>query len=180
MRRIFWNFAIIGALMTGAAQGQTQSLGDVARANRDKQQAEQASGTQPRVFTNADLPANPPGTPESQAQAESTPAASSHPSEDRGTERVAAARDQALQRAGAMWRARIAAQEQRIASLQARIDRLSSLNQAPGGGAQYQGPYQYQARQLQREAFLQQQLEEQNRELVAMQDAARRAGVYGP
>jgi len=180
MRRISWNFALIGTLMTGAALAQTQSLGDAARANRDKQQAEQANGTQPRVFTNADLPPNPPGTPENVSQGDSAPATSAHPSQDRRAEQGAAARDQAQQRAGAVWRARIEAQEQRIANLQARIDRLNSLNQAPGGGSQYQGPYQYQARLLQREAFLQQQLEEQNRELVAIQDAARRAGVFGP
>lgn len=178
MGRSFWTFAIVGTLMTSS--GLAQSLGDVARANREKQQEQQASGTQPRLFTNADVPIDPPGTPKSEPQTSSAPAASSRPLQDRWTEQRAAARDQAQQRSGAIWRARIEAQEARIANLQARIDRISSLNQAPGGGAQYQGPYQYQARQLQREAFLQQQLEEQNRELVAIQDEARRAGVYGP
>jgi hypothetical protein len=178
MRRIFWTFAIIATLTTGAALA--QSLGDVARANREKQQQEQASGTQPRVFTNTDVPADPPGTPETKSQADSTPAAASHSPQDRWAEQRAAAGTQAQQRAAAMWRARIEAQEQRIANLQARIDRVNSLNQAPGGDSQYQGPYQYQARQLQRAAFLQQQLDEQSQRLAAMQDAARRAGVYGP
>jgi hypothetical protein len=176
MRRTFWHFAIIATLMTGSALA--QSLGDAARANREKQQQEQVSGTQPRVFTNTDVPADPPGTPETKPQADGTP--TSHPYQDRWAEQRAAAGTQAQQRAGAMWKARIDAQEQRIANLQARIERLNSLNQAPGGNSQYQGPYQYQARQLQRAAFLQQQLDEQNQRLSAMQDAARRAGVYGP
>jgi hypothetical protein len=177
MRRTFCNLAIIMTLTTGAALA--QSLGDAARANREKQQQEQASGAQPRLFTNVDVPADPPGTPETKPQADSTPT-NQHPYQDRWAEQRAAAGTQAQQRAGAMWKARIDAQEQRIANLQARIDRLNSLNQAPGGDSQYQGPYQYQARQLQRSAFLQQQLEEQNQRLAAMQDAARRAGVYGP
>lgn len=176
MRRIFWTFAIIGTLITSAALA--QSLGDVARANREKQQQEQASGTQPRLFTNTDVPADPPGTPKTNPD---TPSATgSHPAQDRWAEQRATARDQSQLRAGAIWRARIEAQEQRIANLQSRIDRLNSLNQAPGGDSQYQGPYQYQARQLQWASALRQQLDEQNQNLAAMQDAARRAGVYGP
>lgn len=178
MRRIFWTFVTIATLMTSAALG--QSLGDAARANREKQQEEQASGTQPRMFTNADVPADPPGTPESKPQADNAPAASAHPLQDRWADQRATVRDQAQQRAAAIWKARIDTQEQRIANLQVRIDRLNSLNHSPGGDTQYRGPYQYQARQLQLAAFLQQQLEEQNQRLVAMQDAARRAGVYGP
>jgi hypothetical protein len=178
MRHIFWTFAVIGMLTTSAARA--QSLGDVARANREKQQQEQASGTQPRLFTNTDVPADPPGTPETKSQADSAPAAGSHSPQDRFAEQRAAARDQAQLRAGAIWRGRIEAEEQRIANLKARIDRLNSVNQAPGGNSQYQGPYQYQARQLQWASALQQQLDEQNRRLAAMQDAARGAGVYGP
>jgi hypothetical protein len=168
---------IAGILLSGAALGQSQSLGDVARANREKQQEEQASGAQPRVITNKDLPANPPGTPDSNAQAANAAAANQHPRPDRWAEQRQAARDQAMQRTGDVWRARIEAQQERIANLQARIDQLNSSNHAPGGNTQYQGPYQYQARQLQFAAMLQQQLEQQKRRLDAMQDAARRAGT---
>ncbi len=38
-----------------------QSLGEIAREYREKQDAEQASGAKPKVFTNKDLPENPPG-----------------------------------------------------------------------------------------------------------------------
>jgi hypothetical protein len=187
MGRRFCNFPVIflttGALLSGAAFA--QSLGDVARANREKQQEEQASGTEPRVITNKDLPANPPGTPDSDPAPDNHPAnqhasASSASLQNRWSDQRQLARDQAQQRASDVWRARIEAQQERIANLQARIDQLNSWNRAPGGNTQYQGPYQYQARQLQLAAALRQQLDLQQRRLEAMQDAARHAGAYGP
>jgi len=47
----------VAALLTGAAMGQDQPLGDVARTNREKLQAQEAAGTMPKVITNKDLPA---------------------------------------------------------------------------------------------------------------------------
>ena len=45
--------------MSLAAHG--QSLGEIARQYREKQDAEQASGAKPKLFTNKDLPENPEG-----------------------------------------------------------------------------------------------------------------------
>jgi len=61
MRRMFWGIFVMG-LLSAAALGQYengQSLGDLARSNREKQQEEQASGVTPKMITNKDLPASP-------------------------------------------------------------------------------------------------------------------------
>lgn len=48
-----------------------------------------------------------------------------------------------------------------------------------GGSVQCEGPYnRYQARQLERVAQMQQQLDEQKRKLDRMQEAARHAGMH--
>jgi len=76
-------------------------------------------------------------------------------------------------------------QENRVAGLRMRIDRLNAMIHSPYGTAQYEGPYtrnqtraQYVLEQMQR------QLDEQQMRLEEMQDAARHAGmnssVYDP
>jgi len=68
-------------------------------------------------------------------------------------------------------------QESRVASLQARIDQINAALRL--GGASGQAPYnRYQARQLERVAEMQLQLDEQKRRLDQMQDGARRAGMH--
>ena len=69
--------------------------------------------------------------------------------------------------------------------MQARIDQLNTSIHSPNGSTQYDGPYtRNQARQLQRVALIQQQLDEQKRKLDQIQEAARHAGmrtaVYDP
>jgi hypothetical protein len=161
--------------MGQSQSGQSQSgdsLGDVARANHAKQQALEATGTPPKVITNQDLPSDPPGVPESVEPM--TTVSGVKKSVDRNTEQ----RLLAEQRAGQQWRARIQDQEARIADLQARIDHVSESMHNAVGTAQYDTPVnRYQSIQLDRLAYLQQQLDQQKRRLAMMQDAARHAGM---
>lgn len=51
MKRVAWAIFFVGLLLNAAAIGQSQagnSLADVARANRAKQQAEEAAGSTPK------------------------------------------------------------------------------------------------------------------------------------
>jgi hypothetical protein len=57
--RTFVAALLINLCMSPAAHG--QSLGEIARQYREKQDAEQSSGVKPKVFTNKDLPENPEG-----------------------------------------------------------------------------------------------------------------------
>ena len=66
MQRMFLRIVAIALLMSAAAYG--QSLGDVARENRENQNAGDASSTaKPKVITNQDLPKDPNANPVSSA-----------------------------------------------------------------------------------------------------------------
>jgi hypothetical protein len=167
-------------LLTAAAMAQSgPSLGDVARTNREKQQAQRADGTRPQVITNADLPADPPGVPESDASEPMTMVSGvSRPLENRSAPRFTE-QDRAQQRAGEQWRERIESQEGRISELQARIDQMNAAIHSSGGATLSEGPYnRYQARQMQRIAQMQETLDLQKRKLAMMQEAARHAGMH--
>ena len=56
MRRVFLTICAIALLTSSAAYG--QSLGDIARENREKK-TDDASAAQPKAITNADLPKDP-------------------------------------------------------------------------------------------------------------------------
>jgi hypothetical protein len=175
MQRVAWRIFLVGLLLSAAATGQSQSpdsLGDIARANHAKQQAEQATGVAPKMITNQDLPSAPPPVPESLEPM--TTVSGVKKSVDRYSEQ----RLVAEQRAGAQWRARIQDQEARVADLQARIDRVNESMRAAVGTAQYDTPVsRYQSIQLERLAHLQEMLDQQKRRLAMMQDAARHAGM---
>lgn len=181
MQRMAWRVFIVGLLLllSAAAIAQSQSgdsLGDVARANHARQQAQEATGTTPKVITNQDLPSAPPGIPES-SEPMTTVSGVKRPV-DPYTERQANQRLFAEQRAGELWKTRIQDQEARIADLQARIDRVNESMRAAVGTAQYDTPLsRYQSIQTERLAHLQEMLDQQKRRLAMMQDAARRAGM---
>ena len=170
---------IIAILLSGAAFAQTQSqqsLGDVARSYRAKEQAQEASGALPKVITNQDVPA-------------STPVPESDPSDPMtmvsGVKRQGSRADQGLsnrlvaeRRTGEQWKSRIQEQESRITDLQSRIDRVSAAMHAAVGTAQYESPVnRYQAVQMERLRNMQEMLAQQQQKLGMMQDAARRAGM---
>ena len=171
MQRVFLRISAIALLMSSAAYG--QSLGDIARANREKQNAENTSAAQPRVITNANLPKDPDANQEP-AEAQSGTNASSTAADHRSAQQRLAE-----QRAADQWKRQILAQKNKMATLQARIDQLNASIRSAGGSVQYEGPSnRYQARQLRRVAQIQLQLDEQKMKLDQMQEAARHAGMH--
>ena len=170
MQRVFLTIFAIALLMSSAAYG--QSLGDIARENREKK-TDDASAAQPKVITNADLPKDPDANQEP-AEAQSEASASGQPVDHRSAQQRLAE-----QRAADQWKRQILAQKNKMATLQARIDQLNASIRSAGGSVQYEGPYnRHQARQLQRVAQIQLQLDEQKMKLDQMQEAARHAGMH--
>jgi predicted RNase H-like nuclease (RuvC/YqgF family) len=170
MQRVFSTICAIALFMSSAAYG--QSLGDIARENREKK-SEAASAAQPKVITNANLPKDP-DTNQEPAEAQSGASASSTAADHRSAQQRLAE-----QRAADQWKRQILAQKNKMATLQARIDQLNASIHSAGGSVQYEGPYnRYQARQLQRVAQVQLQLDEQKMKLDQMQEAARHAGMH--
>lgn len=157
-----------------------QSLGEIARKNREKQSSQEAAGTLPKVITNQDLPTDPGEIPESDASRPMTMVSGvSRPAEVRYSDRNFAQQNYANQRSGAQWRERIQMQESRIAELQSRIDQINSAMRNTNGGVQYERRYnRFQARQTERLAQMQEMLDQQRRRLDMMQEAARRASMH--
>jgi hypothetical protein len=181
MQRVAWQVFFVGLLLNAAAIAQSQSqtadsLGDIARANHARLQAQEASGVTPRVITNQDLPATPPGIPESTEPM--TTVSGVKRSVDRYSDQRTNQRLVAEQRAGEQWKSRIQEQEARIADLQARINRVNESMHATVGTAQYEAPVsRYHSIQIERLAHMQEMLDQQQRRLEMMQDAARLTGM---
>jgi hypothetical protein len=179
MQRVAWRVFFVGLLLNAVAIGQSQSgdsLGDVARANHAKQQAQQVAGAAPKIITNQDLPSDPSAIPESSDPM--TTVSGVKRSADSYSEQRTNQRLLAEQRAGEQWKARIEDQEARIADLQTRIDRVNREMHAAVGTAQYDTPVnRYQSIQMERLAHMQEMLEQQQRRLAMMQDAARLTGM---
>jgi len=168
MQRMFLKILAVALLMSSAGYG--QSMGDIARENREKK-AEDASAAPPKVITNADFPKNTQASPAPRdTQAEQGNAAD---------DRRSAQQRLAEQRAAGQWKRQILAQKYKMATLQARIDQINASIRFANGSAQYEGPANgYQARQMQQVAQIQLRLDEQHRKLDQMQEAARRAGMH--
>ena len=185
------SLAIAAVLLFGAA-GYGQSLGDIARQNREAKEKENTdadSTTQPKVITNKDLAsdgatsavpfgpspvANAPKTPSTSEQTDSSQrAAQALAQQHNDQQRIS------QQRAAEQWKRQILAQKHKLVALQARADQLRASIQAENGTTQYEGPNgRAQARQLQRVAEIQLRVDEQKRTLVDMQEAARHAGMH--
>lgn len=172
MLRMLLKLLAIGLLTNSICYG--QSLGDVARENRERT-AEDAAIAPPLVITTADFPKNMHTNPApSELQAEK----SNQAADQRSAQRSAQQRI-AQQRAAQQWKQQILAQKQKVLTLQARINQLHESIQAANGSVQFEGPSnRYQARQLQQVMQIQQQLEVQKIKLDQMQDAARHAGLH--
>jgi hypothetical protein len=194
---MFWKMLAIVLLLSLSAYG--QSLGDIARENRDKQADDAPSPTKPKVITNKDLPKDPeagPASTESQpvqnapagrqaADRRSTDlrSADPHGTDQSAQQRIGQQRfaEQRLaqQRAAEQWKRQILVQKMRMANLQARIDQVYTSIHVANGGVQAEGPFnRYQARQLQQVAQMRRQLDEQRWKIEQMQDAARHAGMH--
>jgi hypothetical protein len=169
-----------------AAHG--QSLGDVARENRQaKEKADSASATQAKVITNNDLAKDPeqtedePASVATEAPTKPEQAAAAHSFQQRREHQHLAERKLAEQRAAEQWRRQVVAQKHKLVNLQARIDQINASIKAANGTTQYEGPNgRGQARQLERIAEIQLQLDEEKRTLLEMQEAARQAGMHTP
>ncbi len=175
MRRML----VVALLLRVIAFGQSgPSLGDIARANREKVQAQQATGTKPKTITNADLPEDSSGIPEADASEPMTTVSGvSRAFDSRPTQRMSQ-QLMAEERQGGQWRERIQMQEGRVADLQARIDQANASLHS-NSSVQSEGPFnRSQARQMQRLAQMQEMLDQQKRKLEMMQEAARRAGMH--
>jgi hypothetical protein len=186
MQRMFLRILAIALLMSCAGYG--QSLGDIARENREKKNIEDPSAAPPKVITNRDIPKDPNAN---QGPSEATPGANAaassatdHSAEQRSAElhsenQRSAQQRLAEQRAADQWKRQILAQKYKMATLQARIDQIKASIRSANGSAQYEGPANgYQARQMQQVAQIQLRLDEQHRKLDRMQEAARRAGMH--
>jgi hypothetical protein len=173
MQRVSLRVFGLVLLLNLAAYG--QSLGEVARENREKQSLEGPSTTKPTVITNTDL------QKEHNANEESNDVSSSREgSPGNKTVRTGPAEQHSAElRAAEKWKRQILAQEDKIADFQARIDQLNASIRSSKGTAQFEMPTsRYEVRQLDRIAEITLQLNSQKRKLVEMQESARRAGMH--
>jgi hypothetical protein len=180
MQKSFLTTFAMALLLSSAAFAQSQSgdsLAEAARANKANQQAREANGSTPKVITNQDLPDGSREVPQD-VDANAMTTVSGVPKSDRAANRQFNNQMQGEQRNSAQWKARIQTQENQIAVLQQRIDRVSASVQNAVGTAQYDTPAnRYQAVQSERLAMLREMLDQQKQRLAMMQDAARRAGA---
>jgi copper chaperone CopZ len=166
--------ALAGALLLMMASGHAQSLGDVAREQREKLATD---GSAPaKVVTNEDISETdgPESTPSVRVRRHKVP----HP-----VEPVTRASNDT--RAAAQWKAKIVAQERTIASLQNQIDRVNASIRFTGVSCY--NCAQHNEAQIEKLATVQrmeQQLDQQKQKLEDMQESARKAGlgnaVYEP
>ena len=178
MRPTHRTLILFTALALSAPGSQGQSLGDVARQQRQKQQAQakEKAAAEKKVITNEDLPQHSePEADPADAATESKPADSSPqpPSSD-------------TKAAGEQWKSRILAQKNGITSLKSQIEKLdASIHFVQANlytnGVEYN---QYQQRKQQQLKQMQAQLLEEQQKLEEMQEAARKAGfgnaIYDP
>ena len=154
--------------MTSASPA--QSLGDVARQNREKQKAKTTTASR-KIVTNDDLPAGPVANADRPKQEEKKEASPLAP---------------AGKLSAAQWKTQILAQKNAVASLQAQIDALNNSIHFVQANLYYNGAQynEYQVKKQKQVAQMQQQLEEQKQRLAEMQEQARQAGmgnaVYDP
>ena len=146
-----------------------QSLGDVARENREKQKAKGASSTA-KVITNENLPKNPDAGPR-ESEGKITAASPKIPSGGQSADQ---------------WKSQILTLKSAIATQQAQVDKLNDSIHFVVANEYYNGVQynQHQVKKQENVAQMQQHLEEQKKNLAAMQEAARQAGmgssVYDP
>ncbi len=171
MRRAYKFFAVIGSILFVVAGSYGQSLGDVARQQRQKQ--EKDGHTARKVVTNEEIPEHP----------ESVSSGSTSTDEHDSTPAPPASNDT---HSGEEWKAKIQGQKSSVASLQSQIDRLNSSIHFVEAN-HYTNGVQYNQRQVQKQdevQRMQKQLDEQKKKLEDMQESARRAGlgssVYDP
>jgi len=171
MRNAYKIIALAGVILFVAAASQAQSLGDVAREQKQKQ-AKDAHAAR-KVVTNEDIPES--------AEAVSTTSVSTD--EHETTPAAPASNDI---HAAEQWKAKIETQRSSVASLQSQIDKLNASIHFAGPNC-VANCVQYNERQIHKQdevERMQKQLAEQKQKLEDMQESARKAGlgssVYEP
>jgi hypothetical protein len=169
--KIVFCLPVVLFLFTCASYG--QSLGDLAREQREKQQAKDPKAAA-KVVTNDEIPESPDASSSSSddtdaAPESSTPAASS-----------------AGKKTADQWKAEIEVRKTRIATLQSQVEKLNDSVHFVEANRYYNGVQynQYQLKKQQETQRLQKQLENEKKALGDAQESARKAGfgsaVYDP
>jgi predicted RNase H-like nuclease (RuvC/YqgF family) len=161
---------VAGLVFSLATLGYGQSLGDVAREQRQKQQEKKAQAA-PRVITNEDLPESPESSDAANSNQQSSDSTASKPLGSKPAEQ---------------WKSEIEAQRKSVENLQSQIDRLnSSIHFAPGNCVR--NCVQWNEHQVQKQdevQRMQSELEQQKKKLEDLQEGARKEGfgnaVYEP
>ena len=175
MRHVNALTIFLGSLvLLTASVSQGQSLGDVAREQRQQKQAQGAAAT-PKTITNEDLPEH--------SESPSSDSGNDSPNNDSPGKDAPPPHST---KTAEQWKAAIQAQKASIASLQSHIARLSSSVRFAGPDCVY-NCVQHNERQIQKQdevERMQAQLEEQKKKLAEMQESARQDGfgnsVYEP
>jgi hypothetical protein len=170
MRQACKIITIIG-LISFTVTSRAQSLGDVAREQRQKQAKD--THTERKVVTNEDLP-----------EREEPLSTTSVSSDEHETTPAAPASNDV--HAAEQWKAKLETQRGTIASLQSQIDKLNASIHFAGPNC-VANCVQYNERQVHKQdevERLQKQLGDQKQKLEEMQESARKAGlgssVYEP
>ncbi len=173
--RLVW-VLLAGLIVNVAAWGQSQdgqSVAEIARASRAKQQAQEATGSAPKVITNQDVAPGSEATPSPDPMTKASGVKKADHAADANLWK-----QQAQLKLSAQWKERLQEQETKIADLQGHIDRVKAQIQAAVGTASYDTPAnRFQAVQNEKLATMQDTLEQEKRKLASMQDEARRAGA---
>jgi hypothetical protein len=156
-----------------ACVSQAQSLGDVARQQRQKQQTKEPNATH-KVVTNDEIPESPDASSDSSDNADGAPESSAPVASTSG------------KKTAEQWKAEIQARKARIAAIQSQVDKLNNsvhfveANRYTNG-VQYN---QYQLKKQQEAQRLQKQLDGEKKQLEDAQESARKSGfgtaVYDP
>ncbi len=156
-----------------ACVSQAQSLGDVARQQRQKQQTKEPNATH-KVVTNDEIPESPDASADSSDNADAAPESSAPVASTSG------------KKTAEQWKTEIQARKARIAAIQSQVDKLNNsvhfveANRYTNG-VQYN---QYQLKKQQEAQRSQKQLDGEKKQLEDAQESARKAGfgtaVYDP
>jgi hypothetical protein len=169
--KIAFCLPVVILLFTCASYG--QSLGDVAREQREKQQAKDPKSAA-KVVTNDEIPESPDASSSSSDDA------------DAGPESSTAAASSAGKKNAEQWKSEIEARKARIAALQSHVEKLNDSVHFVEANRYYNGVQynQYQLKKQQEAQRLQKQLETEKKALGDAQESARKAGfgsaVYDP
>jgi len=163
-------FICLASLVIVATLSHAQSLGDVAREQRQKQQEKKVQAA-PKVITNEDLPEHSQSDDAVSSNRASTESTASESLGSKSPER---------------WKSEIQAQKKSVENLQNQMERLNaSIHFAPGNCVR--NCVQWKERQVQKQdevQRMQSELDQQKKKLEDMQEAARKEGygnaVYEP